>query len=45
MSVGLAQAHPNNKTHLVVGLAVYIAAGNKQPKLADRQLLRIEANT
>lgn len=44
ISVGLAQARPNNKTYLVVGLAVYIAAGNKQPKLADRQLLRIEAN-
>ena len=31
---GLAQ------TYLAVGLAVYIAADNKPPKLADRQLLK-----
>jgi hypothetical protein len=28
------------KTYLVVGLAVYIVADNKQPKLADRPLLK-----
>ena len=30
----------SNKTYPVVGLAVYRAAGNKPPKLADRQLLK-----
>ena len=34
MYTGLAQ------TYLAVGLAVYIAADNKQPRLADRQLLK-----